>query len=208
MPLFDVSVPLGPETPTYPGNTPFALEPMQRIAQGGHSNVSSIHMSAHGGTHVDAPRHYFDQGTTTETLALDLLIGPARVVSVTSERRVEADDLASFVQPGDQRILIRTSNSALWTSRDFHADYVGVGATGAKFLVDRGIKLVGLDYVSVEKYHEPGTPAHHTLLAANVIIVEGLNLSAVEPGLYQMYCLPLKIVGSDGAPARVVLQRN
>src|SRR5262245_42055484 len=126
MKLIDVSVPLDANLPTYPENTPFTIEAIKRIAQGGSSNVSSLHMSAHCGTHVDAPRHFIDTGPGAETLALDLLVGRARVIEVTSRKGIEADDLADVDLSEDVRILIKTSNSRLWGSPEFHKDYVGV----------------------------------------------------------------------------------
>lgn len=207
MKLIDVSVPLDAKLPTYPGNTPFSLEATQRIARGASSNVSAIHMSAHAGTHVDAPRHFFDDGGGAETLPLDMLIGRAHVVEVTS-RRIEADDLQRFDLHEDVRVLIKTHNSRFWGDPAFHSDFVGVAESGARYLVDHGIKVVGVDYLSVEIYKAPGKPAHHILLGNGVIVIEGLNLRDVEPGIYDLFCLPLPVVGSDGAPARVVLRKS
>jgi arylformamidase len=207
MTLIDVTLPLDATLPTYPNNTPFSLEPVKRLARGDSSNVSTLHMSAHGGTHVDEPRHFFDDGAGTDALALDILMGRARVIEVTSGTGIAAEDLANEDFSKDVRILIKTRNSRLWGSAEFRADYVGVTESGARHLVDHGIKLVGVDYLSVEKYKTPGAPAHHVLLGAGTIVIEGLNLRDVEPGIYDLYCLPLRIVGSDGAPARVVLGR-
>ena len=208
MRLIDVSVPLDAQLPTYPHNTPFSLEPIKRIARGDSSNVSALHMSAHTGTHVDAPRHFFDQGAGTESLALELLIGRARVIEIDSRAGIAAEDLAPLDLSDDIRVLIKTHNSRLWGSPEFHQDYVGVTDSGAKYLVAHGIKVVGVDYLSVEKFHNPGAPAHHVLLGAGTIVIEGLNLHEVDPGVYEMFCLPLRVVGSDGAPARVVLRRS
>lgn len=208
MKLIDVSVPLDERLPNYPGNTPFSIEPIKRLARGDSSNVSTLHMSAHAGTHVDAPRHFFDNGGGTETLSLDMLMGRARVIDVLSRRGVSAEDLAPHNLTEDIRVLIKTPNSGLWGSPEFHKDYSGVTESGAKYLVDHGVKLVGVDYLSVEAYKTPGAPAHHILLGAGTIVIEGLNLLDVEPGIYDMICLPLRIVGSDGAPARVVLRRS
>ena len=207
MKLIDVSVPLDAQLPTYPHNTPFALEAIKRLANGDSSNVSTLHMSAHTGTHVDAPRHFFDSGQGTESLALELLIGRARVIEVSS-RGISAEDLAAVDLSDDIRVLIKTRNSRLWGSPEFHTDYVGVTESGARHLVEHGIKLLGVDYLSVERYKTPGAPAHHVLLGSGIIVIEGLNLRDVEPGLYDLYCLPLRIVGSDGAPARVVLRKS
>ena len=208
MKLIDVSVPLDARLPTYPHNTPFSLEPIKRIARGDSSNVSTLHMSAHSGTHVDAPRHFFDDGPGTEALALDMLIGRTRVIEVTSRTGIAAEDLDPIDFSDDVRVLIKTCNSTFWGSPVFHEDYVGVTDSGAKHLVARGIKVVGVDYLSVEQFKNVGKPAHHVLLGAGTIVIEGLDLRDVEPGSYDMICLPLRIVGSDGAPARVVLRRS
>jgi arylformamidase len=208
MKLIDVSVPLDENLPNYPNNTPFSLEPIKRVARGDSSNVSTLHMSAHAGTHVDAPRHFFDEGIGTEALPLEMLIGRSRVIELTTRKGITADDLAHVDLSEDVRVLIKTHNSRLWASPEFHPDYSGVSESGARYLVERGIKLVGVDYLSVEEFKKPGAPAHHVLLGAGVIVIEGLNLRDVEPGIYEMYCLPLRVVGSDGAPARVVLRRS
>ena len=208
MKLIDVSVPLDSNSPTYPGNTPFQLEAIKRLARGDSSNVSSVHMSVHGGTHVDAPRHFFDAGGGVESLPLEMLCGRARVIELTTRRGVTVEDLAAFDLKEDIRLLIKTHNSRLWGSPEFHADFIGLTGPAAQFLVEHGVKLVGVDYLSVEEFKKPGAPAHHALLGAGTIVIEGLNLRDVEPGIYEMFCLPLAIVGSDGAPARVVLRRS
>ena len=208
MKLIDVSLPLDARLPTYPHDTPFTLEAVKRMARGDSSNVSTLHMSAHAGTHVDAPRHYFDDGAGTEALPLELLIGRARVIEIDSRTGVAAEDLRDIDLSGDVRVLIKTHNSQLWGSPEFHPDYVGVTESGATHLVEHGVKVVGVDYLSVEQYKKPGAPAHHILLGGGTIVIEGLNLRDVEPGVYEMYCLPLSIVGADGAPARVVLRSN
>ncbi len=208
MKLIDVTVPLDANLPTYPGNTPFTLEPIKRIGQGGSSNVSSMHLSAHAGTHVDAPRHFFDNGAGTEALALDMLIGRTRVIEIGSRKAIDAGALAATDVSEDLRVLIKTPNSRLWGSSTFDPKYAGLAESGARYLVDHGIKVVGVDYLSVEEFKKPGAPAHHVLLGAGVIIIEGLNLRDVDPGVYDMMCLPLRLVGSDGAPARVVLRAS
>lgn len=208
MKLIDVSVPLDARLPTYPHNTPFSIEPIKRIARGDSSNVSTLHMSAHTGTHVDAPRHFFDEGPGTDRLPLELLVGRARVIEIESRGGIAAEDLGTVDFADDIRVLFKTHNSRFWGSPAFHEDYVGVTESGAKYLVEHGIKVVGVDYLSVEQYRNAGKPAHHVLLGAGTIVIEGLNLRDVESGVYEMFCLPLLIVGSDGAPARVVLRRS
>ncbi len=208
MNLIDVSVPLDSNVPTYPGNTPFSIEPVMRTERGDRANVSSLHMSAHTGTHVDAPWHSLNDGARSESLSLEVLVGPARVVELTTDRAITAEDLEPFNLGGEVRVLLKTRNSDLWRSSDFHPEFVGVAASGAQHLVDRGVKLVGVDYLSVEVFHAPGAPAHHALLGAGVVIIEGLDLRGVAAGIYDLFCLPLRIVGCDGAPARVVLRKG
>ena len=208
MKLIDVTVPLDANLPAYPGNVPFTMDPLKRIASGDSSNVSTIHMSAHAGTHVDAPRHFFDDGAGVDALPIELLFGRTRVVEITGRRGIDASDLESLDLSADLRVLFKTSNSRLWGSRDFHTGYVGVTEGAARHLVANGVKVVGIDYLSVEEFRKPGAPAHHILLGGGTIVIEGLNLADVEPGLYDMFCLPLRIPGADGAPARVILRRN
>ena len=208
MKLIDVSVPLDAQLPTYPHNTPFSVEPIKRLARGDSSNVSTLHMSAHSGTHVDAPRHFFDNAPGVEALALELMLGRARVVEISVRSGIGASELAELDLSDDIRVLFKTSNSRLWGSPDFHTDYVGITASGAEHLIAHGIKVVGVDYLTVEEFKKPGAPAHHALLGGGAIIIEGLNLRDVEPGIYDMLCLPLRVVGADAAPARVVLRRT
>lgn len=207
MKLFDVSVRLSEQTPTFPGNPAFACEPVKRTARGDSANVTAVHLGTHSGTHVDAPRHFFTSAPGVEALPLDVLIGPARVVEIDGPRRgIEAADLSAAVPAGETRVLLKTANSALWASRDFHPDFAFLDESGARLLLERGVRLVGIDYLSIEQFKRPGAPVHHLLLEHGVIIVEGLDLSQVPAGRYEMYCLPLDIAGADGAPARVVLK--
>jgi arylformamidase len=208
MKLIDVTVPLDSNVPTYPGNTPFQVEAVKRLANGDSSNVSTLRLSAHAGTHVDAPRHYFDHGAGADHLALEMMCGRARVIELTTRKNVTPDDLAPFDLSEDVRLLLKTHNSKLWGSPEFHNDYIAVTEPAARFLVDRGVKLLGVDYLSVEEFKKAGAPTHRTLLGAGTIVIEGLNLRDVEPGTYEMFCLPLSIVGADAAPARVVLRRS
>lgn len=205
--LLDVSVPLAAGIPAYPGNPEFELQPVKRIADGGSSNVSRLVMGTHTGTHVDAPKHFFDEGAGVDALPLDLLLGRSRVVEITRRGGIDADELAAAGLREDIRVLLKTSNSALWNVEGFHQDYTYLTEAGARYLVDQGVKVIGIDYLSVEQFRKAGAPAHRTLLSQGVVIIEGLNLADVEPGMYEMYCLPLRIAGGDGAPARVILKR-
>jgi arylformamidase len=208
MKLIDISVPIDSNLATYPGNTPFSLEAIKRIAKGDSSNVSTIHLSAHSGTHVDAPRHFFDTGDGVESLPLEMLCGRTRVVEVRTRGHITGADLADLDLRDDIRLLLKTRNSRLWGSPEFDTGFIGVAESGARFLVDHGIKVVGVDYLSVEPFKTPGAPTHHVLLSAGTIVIEGLNLRDVAPGSYEMFCLPLAVVGADGAPARVILRAS
>jgi arylformamidase len=208
MKFIDVSVPLDASVPTYPGNTPYRIEPIKRIAEGGSSNVSTLHLGAHTGTHVDAPRHFFDDGPGVESLPLTLLCGRARVVELTTRKGITPRDFAGIDLTDDVRVLLKTHNSTFWGSPTFNPDFIGVTESGARHLLDQGIKVLGVDYLSVEEFKAPGAPAHHVLLGGGTIVIEGLNLRDVDAGIYEMFCLPLLAVGADGAPARVVLRRT
>jgi arylformamidase len=208
MTFIDVTVPLDSNLPVYPGNTPLTIEPIKRLASGDSSNVSTLHLGAHSGTHVDAPCHFLADGEGADALSLDLLIGPARVLEVTAQTSIGPDELRASGFAGDTRLLLKTHNSQLWGSPTFHPDYAGVTEAGARFLVEHGVKVVGVDYLSVEVFKAPGAPAHHILLGGGTVVIEGLDLRRVDPGIYDMMCLPLRLVGCDGAPARVVLRRS
>jgi arylformamidase len=205
--FLDVTVPLAAGIPTYPGNPEFELEPIKRIASGASSNVSRIVMGTHAGTHVDAPKHFFDDGAPVDTLALDLLMGRARVIDLPRRGGITEADLAAAGLREDLRVLLKTPNSALWNGTAFKSDYTHLTEDGARYLVEQGVKVVGIDYLSIEQFKKPGAPAHRALLSQGVVVIEGLNLSEAEPGMYELYCLPLRIAGADGAPARVVLKR-
>jgi arylformamidase len=206
--LLDVSVLLTAGVPAYPGNPPFEMTPVKRIAQGDSSNNSRLVMGTHTGTHVDAPRHFFDDRPGVESLPLELLMGRARVLDLPHRGGITEAHLAAAGLREDLRVLLKTPNSALWNTSDgFHEDYTYLTEGGARFLVEQGVKVVGVDYLSVEQFKKAGAPAHRMLLGHDVLIIEGLNLSDAAAGHYEMYCLPLRIAGADGAPARVVLKR-
>jgi arylformamidase len=207
MTLIDVSLPLWAHLPNYPGNPPFLLIPLKRIAEGDSSNVSGLQLGTHTGTHVDAPRHFLDDQPAVDALPLEVLIGPARLVHLGHRRAIERVDLEALDLTGVSRLLIRTDNSDTWaTAQAFDPAFVYLSPAGAAFLVEQGIRLVGVDYLSVERYKQPGAPTHHALLGSGVVVIEGLDLSQAPPGDYELFCLPLRIADADGAPARVVLR--
>jgi arylformamidase len=177
------------------------------MARGDTATVSQLNMNAHVGTHVDAPAHFVLGGGGVDTLDLNVLVGPALVVEVMETAELSAEVLrASSIPPGTERVLFHTRNSARWArgEREFTSDFSAITEDGAHWLIERGVRLVGIDYLSVAPFDDVG-PTHRALLGAGVIAVEGLNLSGIAPGIYQFVCLPLRLVGVDGAPARAIL---
>jgi arylformamidase len=211
MPIYDVSVPVSAATPTYPGDPGIKITPWLRLANGDAANVSLINFGLHSGTHVDAPAHFIEGGAKSESLSMDSLLGEAEVVEVGEQIGViDKNFVAQNCTRGSQRILFKTRNSAFWNEpgQGFHEDYVYIDPEAARWLVDAGIKLVGIDYLSVEQFGSDGFQTHLAFLSHGVVIVEGLDLRAVPGGVYELLCLPLKIAGGsgDGAPARVILR--
>jgi arylformamidase len=208
MTIHDISLTISPDLPVWPNNPPIVIEQVESMDAGAHDNVSRLECGVHTGTHVDAPHHFLNDHRTVESLALDVLVGPAQVVRIADDVRVvNADVLESAgVESGCTRLLLRTSNSNLWQKgeKNFFPGFTGISADGAEWLVRKGIRLIGIDYLSVAPYKQ-SVPTHRALLEAGMIILEGADLSEVEPGKYMLYCLPLKLAGSDGAPARVIL---
>ena len=210
MRIYDVSLPISSRLPTWPGDPSVSLERASSIAAGDAANVSRLAAGVHTGTHVDAPVHFVDGAPGIDSIPIETLVGPCLVVA--------ADPPGTELRPEDLpdtehgRILFKTPNSRRWTpdpNLEFDRGFVAVGLPLAQRLVAEGKRLVGVDYLSVESFAAPfAHPVHVTLLRAGIVVIEGLDLSAVEPGEYELYCLPLKLVGSDGAPARTVLVRR
>lgn len=204
--IYDISVPIRSGGLVYPGNPEIDITLQQAVAKGAGANVSAIRFGSHTGTHADAARHFFDDGQPVDEIPLERLIGPALLVSLPDAlRTVGAADLREHDLKGHTRILLRTRNSALLSRNEFVPDYTYLAPDGAEYLVDKGVELVGIDYLSIEQFHSGHHRTHRTLLARSVVILEGLDLSVPPPGVYQLVCLPLRIEGCDGAPARAVL---
>jgi arylformamidase len=203
--IFDISVPIRAGMPIYPGNAGVRLRLVESIADGAVADVSAVELGAHTGTHVDAPAHFFSGGPGVETLALEPFLGAAVVVDATAvAKTVDATAVAALDLPdGAERVLLQTRNSALWGRDTFDADFVSLDESGARALLDRHVRLIGIDYLSIG---DPG--AHRALLGAGAAVLEGLDLRGVPPGPYRLACLPLRLVGSDGGPARAVLIRD
>jgi arylformamidase len=207
MRIIDISVPISNDMHVYPGDPGIDIQPASKIADGASSNSSRLNFGSHTGTHIDAPRHFIEGRLSVDELPLHVLVGKAYVAEVTATERVTPRDLeGAGIPKGTQRILLKTINSKLiWRSKSFRQDFVHLAEESAKWLLDRDVQLVGIDYLSIEQFHSPTHRVHLDLLNANVVILEGLNLNGVAPGEYTLCCLPLKIKGGDGAPARAVL---
>jgi arylformamidase len=203
--IYDITVALHARLPVWEGDPPVELERVKSFSEGDICNLTRMNISCHTGTHVDAPCHFVEGAGTVDQLDLQVLVGPAYVVDVGEVGLITGVELAA-IPPGTERVLFKSRNSGYWSEPDpaFQVDYVGVDVAAAEQLVAMGVRLVGVDYLSVAPYDAP-TPTHVALLGAGVIVLEGIDLSAVTPGPYTLMCLPLKIVGSDGAPARAVL---
>jgi arylformamidase len=208
MTIYDISITLSPNLPTWPGDPPLELALSEAMDRGDHVNVTRLSTSVHVGTHVDAPHHFLNDGRTVDGLPLDVLTGPCYVVQLPDGvEAITAEVLArTEINAEMKRVLFGTRNSHLWARgvNEFQEDFVAITEDGAEWLVERGVQLVGVDYLSVAPFGD-SEPTHKVLLRAGVVIVEGLNLSNVMRGFYDLYCLPLKIAGSDGAPARAIL---
>jgi arylformamidase len=207
MRIYDISVGVSPGLPVWPGDRPVRLERVKSIEKGSHDNVSELSCGVHVGTHVDAPLHFIRDGAPVEKLSLKVLTGRAYVVDMGKAAVLDASALeAASIPSRTRRILFKTRNSSFWARQlpDFQTDFVAIDASGAEWLVRRGVQLVGVDYLSVAPYKK-SLETHRTLLGAGVVVVEGLNLTGVSQGRYTLYCLPIKLVGSDGAPARAIL---
>ncbi len=202
----DITVPLSSRLPTFPGDPPVTVEPTQRIARGDAYNLTRLTLGSHAGTHVDAPYHFEPDGVTVDQLPLEVLLGPARVVEPAAKERIGRAALEAEGLRGEMRVLIKTAASGKLRSGRFEPNFPHLTPEAAVFLLEAGIKLVGIDSWSVEEYGRKDFAVHHTLLRAGVVIVEGLDLSNVAPGRYDMTCLPLLLQGADGAPARVILR--
>jgi arylformamidase len=212
MRIFDISVGINARaTPVYPGDPGIEIVPHAAMARGDAANVSLLHFGAHTATHVDAPAHFIEGAQTVSELPLGVLVGAARVVRVADDvRAVDEQHVNALVPRGTERVLFKTRNSEFWSESraTFREDFTYITGAGARALVERGARLVGIDYLSVEQFKSENFETHITLLSHGVVIVEGLDLREVDEGEYELICLPLKITGGtgDGAPARAILR--
>ncbi len=213
--VFDVTVPFSGNVPTWPTHPPARVAPQSRIAEGGGSNVSRLDISSHAGTHVDANWHFIDDGAKLLEIPLQRWNGPCVVVHIAEDvAQIQASHLeGAGIPAGTERLILRTRNSRAWedwtggTPLSFQEDYVGLQPDAARWVVERGIRIIGTDALSIGTFGAANREVHMELLGNDVLIIELLDLHRIEPGPYELVCLPLKLAIGDGAPARVLLVR-
>jgi arylformamidase len=204
----DVSVPLYTGMVHWPDNPPVQIEHMLDMARGDICNVSTLAMGSHTGTHMDGPRHFLQTGKGLDEMPFDATLGLARVIEIRDRESIKPDELRPLAIQQGERLLFKTQNSTrCWKSDTFVEDFVYVSQEAARYLASLGVRTVGVDYLSVGGYTRDGLETHRALLEAGIWIIEGLDLSQVEPGIYDLICLPLKIAQSDGAPARAIVRK-
>jgi len=208
MHIYDITAPLSSALPVYPGDPEVTITPLARLQWGDAANVSRLVLSSHTGTHLDAPRHFFAEGLTIDGLDLHVLMGPARVCAFPQvTTHLTADDLRQLGLAGTKRLLLQTPNAALWQKTGFQTNYVALTESAACLLVEMGVQLVGIDYLSVDAFERQDFPVHRILLGAGVLVLEGLDLRAVPPGDYELLALPLLLQHGDGAPVRAIIRQ-
>ena len=209
--IWDITVPYRTDLPLWPGDPVPSMTMLKCQAAGDRCNVTHLDTGVHFGTHLDAPVHFIEGAKGVDELDIHVLVGPCVVAEIPDVMEITPDHLAALGMPDDTtRLLLKTKNSALWDrpNHEFHKDFAALTADAARWVVDHGIKLIGIDYLSIQLFADADSTTHHVLLGAEVIIVEGLDLRAVSPGAYQLTCLPMKLVAADGAPVRAILTRE
>jgi len=209
MKWIDVTLSMGDQMPCWPGDQPFQREIQAEIGKGGPCNLSRISTGLHAGTHVDAPFHFIADGKRVDELDLELLMGPCRVIELPLHKKtIEKQDLEALVPKGTTRLLVKTANGGLLHQKEFYKDFVAFSPAAIEWLLEQGVRLLGIDYLSIAPYGDDGT-VHRLFLRSNeTVALEGLDLTEVKPGHYYLICLPMKVQGADGAPARVLLGRE
>lgn len=209
MTYIDVSVDISDELPVWPGSPAIRFEHSLALDAGDIANDTTLNFSVHTGTHIDAPLHFLSDGKSVDQIPLDTLIGSAYVAEVPNDvDTITVAVLESLTLPSNtQRVLLKTRNSHLWTSgaQQFEPNFVALTAEAARWVVEQGIAVIGIDYLSIQRFYD-GPETHQILLGAEVVVIEGLNLSRIKPGHYELFCLPLRLKGIEGAPARVILK--
>jgi arylformamidase len=205
--IYDVTVPIRNTMPVWPSDPPVQLTPKSHVSRDGSHTVqlTSIEMGSHTGTHIDAPWHFVEGGRRLNEIPLQILVGPATVFEIPKVDSIGKTDIEKLDLRAVERILFKTENSQHWDDAAFFEDFVYLEPEAAAVLVDRGVQLVGIDYLSIDKFKSEKHPSHFVLLESNVVIVEGLDLRKVPAGNYEMAALPLNLQDTDGAPTRVIL---
>ena len=202
--IYDITNTISPELPVFPGDPPASITPRFQMTEGDPYNVSLLAMGSHTGTHIDAPYHFEPEGNTVDNIPLDACLGPCRVVEVPKAMAITPEHVASVDLGRNGRVLFKTRNSGLWAKK-FRKDFAYITPEAARHLVSQGVRLVGIDYLSVEQFGSKDFATHHALLRSQVVILEGINLSQVKAGDYELIVLPLKICDGDGSPSRALL---
>jgi arylformamidase len=206
MKVYDITVPLGPDTPIWDDGPAPRLKTLLSLARGDFATVTAISMGSHSGTHTDAPAHFARGGVTIDAIPAETLVGAVQVVEHAGTAHITADDLAELGVDGRcPRVLFKTANRDLWDRPGFQTDFVALAPSAAERLIELGVVLVGIDYLSIEPYEEVECGVHHRLLEAGIVVLEGADTRAVPPGQYLLACAPLKMVGAEGAPTRAFL---
>jgi arylformamidase len=205
----DISVPVRNGMVHWPGDPDFHIERAEDQEKGDVATVSRMSLGVHTGTHMDAPLHFIRNARSIDTMPLDATVGPARVIAIRDRKSIKREELILHGISAGERLLFKTVNSEhSWDSDRFDENFVFISQDGAKYLAERGVRTVGVDYLSVGGFREDGPETHHALLGAGIWVIEGLNLKGVEPGEYELVCLPLRLMGAEGSPARAILRRN
>ena len=203
----DVSVPLKSGMVHWPDNPPVRIERMLDMDRGDVANVSTITFGSHTGTHMDAPIHFLRDGEGMDRMPLGATMGRARVIEIQDPSSVKPGELEAHKVGRGERVVFKTKNSTRrWWEEDFIEDFVYVSQEAGRYLADRGVRTVGVDYISVGGFHEDGPETHQALLGAGIWIIEGLDLTGIEPGEYDLICLPIKVKDGDGSPARALMR--
>lgn len=205
----DITVPLRNNMVQWPGDTPLEITRVKDVDHGDSHTLSNIVMGSHTGTHIDAPLHYIHGGESIDEMPLDTAVGNARVIEISDTKSIKPAELIQHNINHGERILFKTQNSLrVWRTDQFIEDFIFITKEAADYLVERKVGLVGVDYLSVGGYKKDGAEVHKTLLGNGIWIIEGLDLSLVQQGTYDLVCLPLKVTGGDGAPARVIVRHT
>jgi arylformamidase len=204
--LYDVTLPLHPGMILFPGDPAFELVKAFGREKGDPFELARISMGTHAGTHVDAPKHFLEGGMAVDAIPLSILMGPATVLDFRGEPSIDEERLRRTVTA--DRVLLKTDNGPLLLEGRFHDEFVSLTEGGARVLIEKGVRLVGIDYLSIERPSPSGGAVHRMLLQAGIVIVESVDLLEVPPGSYEIFCFPLRIQGADGAPARVILRKR